>query len=83
MYVWCTMSTRESGNNLKYNENKHKQKMKQKMKQKVNGLKRQTYLPPCAEIIQIESPTVLCASGASSLLGNSTESVPTNTFSIP
>ena len=33
------------------------------MKQNESSLRRQTYLPPCAEIIQIESQTVLCASG--------------------
>ncbi len=41
------------------------------------------YESPKAEIINLESQGVLCASGASSLLGNSTESVPTHTFSIP
>lgn len=46
------------------------------MKQNSNSLRRQSYLPPCAEIIQIESQTVLCASGgASTLGGNSTEGV--------
>lgn len=47
------------------------------MKQKESSLRRQTYLPPCAEIIQIESQTVLCASG---LGGNSTEGVTTTGF---
>lgn len=46
-------------------------------------MKQTTYQPPRAEIINLESQGVLCASGASSLFGNSTESVPTHTFSIP
>lgn len=51
------------------------------MKQNESSLRRLTYLPPCAEIIQIESQTVLCASGgASSLGGNSTEGVTTTGF---
>ena len=51
------------------------------MKQTSNSERRQSYLPPCAEIIQIESQTVLCASGgASTLGGNSTEGVTTTGF---
>ena len=50
------------------------------MKQKESSLRRQTYLPPCAEIIQIESQTVLCASGGASFGGNSTEGVTTTGF---
>ena len=50
------------------------------MKQNESSLKRQTYLPPCAEIIQIESQTVLCASGGASFGGNSTEGVTTTGF---
>ena len=50
------------------------------MKQNESSLRRLTYLPPCAEIIQIESQTVLCASGGASLGGNSTEGVTTTGF---
>ena len=55
------------------NKNKHKQKMKQNE----SGLKRQTYLPPRAECIHIETSTVLCAS---TMRGNSTEGVTTTGF---
>lgn len=46
------------------------------MKQNESSLRRLTYLPPCAEIIQIESQTVLCASGGvTGMKGNTTEGV--------
>ncbi len=51
------------------------------MKEKSNGLKeRQPYQPPHVEIIEIEVQGVLCGSA---LLGNSTESVTTETFIFP
>lgn len=51
------------------------------MKQKESSLRRQTYLPPCAEIIQIESQPVLCASGeVTGMNGNTTEGVGISEF---
>jgi hypothetical protein len=45
------------------------------MKQNESGLKRQTYLPPRAECIHLETSTVLCASTLNNLHGNNTEGV--------
>ena len=50
------------------------------MRQTENSLKRQTYEPPRAEIINLETQGVLCSSA---LMGNSTESVTTETFVFP
>ena len=51
------------------------------MKQNESSLRRQSYLPPCAEIIQIESQTVLCASGVvTGMKGNTTEGVGISDF---
>lgn len=51
------------------------------MKQNESSLRRLTYLPPCAEIIQIESQTVLCASGGvTGMKGNTTEGVGISDF---
>ena len=51
------------------------------MKQNESSLRRLTYLPPCAEIIQIESQTVLCASGGvTGMKGNTTEGVGISEF---
>ena len=51
------------------------------MKQNESSLRRLTYLPPCAEIIQIESQTVLCASGVvTGMKGNTTEGVGISDF---
>ena len=51
------------------------------MKQNESSLRRLTYLPPCAEIIQIESQTVLCASGVvTGMKGNTTEGVGISEF---
>ncbi len=47
------------------------------MKQNESSLKRQTYLPPRAECIQLGTSTVLCAS---TMRGNSTEGVTTTGF---
>ena len=50
------------------------------MRQKQNGLKRPTYQPPRAEIIQLETLRVLCSSA---LIGYSTEQVGYDTFIFP
>ena len=50
------------------------------MKEKDNFKKRATYVPPRAEVIGIEPISVLCSSA---LMGNSTESVTTETFVFP
>ena len=51
------------------------------MKQNESSLRRQSYLPPYAEIIQIESQTVLCASGVvTGMKGNTTEGVGISDF---
>ena len=51
------------------------------MKQNESSLRRLTYQPPCAEIIQIESQTVLCASGVvTGMKGNTTEGVGISDF---
>lgn len=50
------------------------------MKQNESSLRRLTYLPPCAEIIQIESQTVLCASGVVTGMKGTTEGVGISDF---
>ena len=47
------------------------------MKQTRNRLKRQTYQPPKALVIEIEPQSVMCGSG---IRGNSTESVGVSEF---
>ena len=53
------------------------------MKTIARELERKPYEAPRAEIIQNEKQSVLCASGATGLKGNSTESVTTQTFIFP
>lgn len=50
------------------------------MNQKESSLKRQPYLPPRAEILELEPQSVLCSSAID---GNSTEAVTTGTFIFP
>ena len=50
------------------------------MKVKPSSSKRRTYEAPSAEIFETEAPAVLCYSA---LMGNSTESVTTQSFIFP
>ena len=50
---------------------------KMEKKQMKSQKKRQAYLSPLTELIQLEAPTVLCAS---TMRGNSTEGVTTSGF---
>ena len=50
------------------------------MKENDTTLKRRPYLAPRSEVLEIEQCNVLCSSA---LLGNSTESVTTETFIFP